>query len=180
MTGVPPFFMEKEKRNQTVAVRRASTSDILGASFGGWKVDPRWEKHYQMLDDLRNSVVNRRKSLVKQAAEEMAMPQQNMEEAGTDHYDRDFALGMASSDQEVLYEIEHALSRIKNGGYGICELTGEPIEPDRLEAIPWARYSSEAEKELEAEGQRRRPRFGELELIPRETVMVEEEAGEAA
>ena len=42
-----------------------------------------------------------------------------------------------------LMEIEMALSRIENGTYGICEETEEPIEPDRLLAIPWTRLSIE-------------------------------------
>lgn len=42
-----------------------------------------------------------------------------------------------------LVEIEFALARIDNGSYGICEETEEPIEPDRLVAIPWTRLSIE-------------------------------------
>lgn len=42
-----------------------------------------------------------------------------------------------------LMEIEFALARIENGSYGICEETEEPIEPDRLVAIPWTRLSIE-------------------------------------
>ena len=45
--------------------------------------------------------------------------------------------------QKQLVEIEHALARIQNGTYGICEETEEPIEPARLLAIPWARLSIE-------------------------------------
>ena len=42
-----------------------------------------------------------------------------------------------------LLEIEIALSRIQNGSYGICEETEEPIEHERLLAIPWTRLSIE-------------------------------------
>jgi DnaK suppressor protein len=42
-----------------------------------------------------------------------------------------------------LIEIELALVRIENGTYGTCEETEEPIEPDRLLAIPWTRLSIE-------------------------------------
>jgi DnaK suppressor protein len=42
-----------------------------------------------------------------------------------------------------LIEIEMALARIENGTYGTCEETEEPIEPDRLLAIPWTRLSIE-------------------------------------
>lgn len=42
-----------------------------------------------------------------------------------------------------LSEIESALARIERGTYGICEETEEPIEPERLLAIPWTRLSIE-------------------------------------
>lgn len=42
-----------------------------------------------------------------------------------------------------LMEIENALARMENGTFGICEETEEPIEHDRLRAIPWTRLSIE-------------------------------------
>lgn len=42
-----------------------------------------------------------------------------------------------------LFEIESALGRIENGSFGFCEETEEPIEHDRLRAIPWTRLSIE-------------------------------------
>ena len=42
-----------------------------------------------------------------------------------------------------LLEIEIALAKIEKGSYGVCEETDEPIEVDRLLAIPWTRLSIE-------------------------------------
>jgi len=42
-----------------------------------------------------------------------------------------------------LFEIESALGRIENATYGTCEETEEPIETERLRAIPWTRLSIE-------------------------------------
>ena len=42
-----------------------------------------------------------------------------------------------------LLEIECALARFESGNYGICEETEEPIEADRLLALPHTRYSIE-------------------------------------
>jgi len=36
-------------------------------------------------------------------------------------------------------ELKHALEKIENGKYGICEVSGQPIELERLEANPAAR-----------------------------------------
>jgi hypothetical protein len=72
-----------------------------------------------------------------------------MADAATDSFDRDLTLGLASFEQEALYEVDAAIQRIDDGTYGICELTGRPIPWKRLEAIPWTRFSIEAELQLE-------------------------------
>ncbi len=52
-------------------------------------------------------------------------------------------LSMHERLRQKLQEIELALSRIEGGTFGLCEETEEPIEPDRLLAIPWTRLSIE-------------------------------------
>lgn len=52
-------------------------------------------------------------------------------------------LSMHERLRQQLMEIEMALSRIERGSYGICEETEEPIEVERLLAIPWTRLSIE-------------------------------------
>ena len=74
---------------------------------------------------------------------------QHMADAGTDSFDRDFALSMVSSEQEALYEIDEAIRRIREGSYGVCEITGKPISRDRLKAVPFTRYSVEGQMEVE-------------------------------
>ncbi len=54
-----------------------------------------------------------------------------------------------------ILEIESALSRIDRGTYGVCEETEEPIEVERLLAIPWTRLSIEGAEIRESHGQRR-------------------------
>ena len=52
-------------------------------------------------------------------------------------------LGQHDRIRKQLFEIEQALARIENGSYGICDETEEPIEAERLRAIPWTRLSIE-------------------------------------
>ncbi len=56
--------------------------------------------------------------------------------------------------RDQLLEIEMALSRLENGTFGICEETEEPIEPERLLAIPWTRLSIEGAELREAVGRK--------------------------
>jgi DnaK suppressor protein len=72
-------------------------------------------------------------------------------DAGSDAYEKDFALSLLSQEQDALYEIEEALKRIELGGYGLCEMSGKPIPIARLEAIPFARYTREFQEQAEKE-----------------------------
>ena len=72
-------------------------------------------------------------------------------DAGSDAYDRDFALNLLSKEQDALEEIEAALERIENGAYGICEMSGKKIPQTRLEAIPFARLTVECQTVWEKE-----------------------------
>ena len=113
--------------------------------------------------------------LAKESAEEMASYSLHMADSGTDNFDRDFALSLLSSDQDAIYEIEEALKRIEKNTYGVCELTGKPIPKARLEAIPWTRFTVEAQAQLEREGALRQRRWGPRHRGHAGAVEVEEE-----
>ena len=70
-------------------------------------------------------------------------------DAGSDAYDRDFALSLLSQERDSLFEIDAALKKIDDGTYGVCEISGKPIPHIRLEARPFARYTVECQAELE-------------------------------
>ncbi|MBN2685625.1 MAG: TraR/DksA family transcriptional regulator [Pontiellaceae bacterium] len=76
-------------------------------------------------------------------------PDPSLSDQGTDTFDREFALNQLSNEQDVLFEIDEAIRRIENGTYGVCEMTEEPIHIERLEALPYVRYSVQAQAELE-------------------------------
>jgi DnaK suppressor protein len=76
----------------------------------------------------------------------------HMADMGTDNYEQEFTLGLVETERKLLREINHALSKIQNGTYGICEGTGKPISKPRLEAQPWARFSIEYARHLERGG----------------------------
>lgn len=77
-------------------------------------------------------------------------------DAGSDAYEKDFALSLLSQEQDALYEIEEALKRIEAGTYGICEMSGKPIPAARLEAVPFARCTVECQQQIERENRGRR------------------------
>lgn len=160
-------------------IKAASLADILGfnpAKLGkakneeddAEKVPEKFRRYYRLLIDLRNHVLESLghhseetlKRSAKEDAGDLSGYGQHMADAGTDTFDRDFALSLVSSEQEALSEVDAAIQRIRAGTYGICELSGKPISKDRLLVVPFTRYSAEAQKELEKTKHRSIPRAG--------------------
>ncbi|MBV9952257.1 MAG: TraR/DksA C4-type zinc finger protein, partial [Acidimicrobiia bacterium] len=60
-------------------------------------------------------------------------------EGDTLNIERERDLALSAQARQAVEEIDHALSKFADGTYGLCEVSGEPIPKERLEAIPWAR-----------------------------------------
>ncbi|MFP4172505.1 MAG: TraR/DksA family transcriptional regulator [Candidatus Hydrogenedentota bacterium] len=73
-------------------------------------------------------------------------------EFGTDNFERETALNIASNESERLREINDALARIQEGTYGKCEGCGTEIPKKRLEVFPSARYCVECQSKIERDG----------------------------
>jgi DnaK suppressor protein len=78
----------------------------------------------------------------------------HLAEQGSEAYDQALSLDLAAADRKLIREIDDAIKRIDEGTFGVCELTGKPIKLERLEELPWARYSIEAARELERQSMR--------------------------
>ncbi|WP_211325697.1 TraR/DksA family transcriptional regulator [Roseimicrobium gellanilyticum] len=85
--------------------------------------------------------------------------------SATDEFDHDLALAMWESEDEMLQEVDAAIQRIREGRYGLCEETGKVIPSARLMAMPWTRYTLEAEEKLEGLGQKLGPQLRRLHPI---------------
>ena len=126
---------------------------------------PQWSKYYKTLLELHDRLMAQMDGLAKESAEEMQSYSLHMADSGTDNFDRDFALSLLSSDQDAVYEIEEALRRIEKNTFGVCELTGKAIPKARLEAIPWTRFTVEAQMQMEKDGTSRPRRLGALGTV---------------
>jgi RNA polymerase-binding transcription factor DksA len=160
------------KKKTTGKPQVSATAAILGRPVLKAKItaDPRkvkaeWQKYCQRLMELREQLHRQMNGLAKESAQELPGYSLHMADSGTDNFDRDFALSLLSSDQDAVYEIEEALKRIEKKTYGVCELTGKTIPKARLEAIPWARFTVEAQAQLEREGALRSRRIGQLGTV---------------
>lgn len=162
-------------------IKAASLADILGFNpkkkqapvDDSEEIPEKFRRYYKLLIELRNHLTGQidthseetLKRSSKDDAGDLSSYGQHMADAGTDTFDRDFALSLVSSEQEALSEVEAAIKRIKDGTYGICENTQKPIAKERLLAVPFTRYSAEAQKTIERNRHRSRTQaglFGEL------------------
>jgi len=60
----------------------------------------------------------------------------HMADVASDNYEVEFSLGRASDEQNILYTIDEALKRVKDGSYGSCTQCGKQIPKRRLDALP--------------------------------------------
>jgi RNA polymerase-binding transcription factor DksA len=59
-------------------------------------------------------------------------------DTATETVDREIDYTLEENSGNVLREVEGALQRIEAGTFGICTTCGTPIEPERLEYLPWS------------------------------------------
>ena len=90
----------------------------------------------------------------KESAGDLSSYSIHMADMGTDTYDKELAMNVAGSEQDILYQIDQALDRIANETYGICEMHKDSIPVTRLNAIPWTSYCKEAQEKIEKEGRK--------------------------
>ncbi len=143
------------------SVSRRPLDENQGATIEVPKVvksTPFLKKQKQRLLELRSVLLDSMESVAdgslrsRPEGSEASAFGQHMADAGSDAYDRDFALSLLSQEQDSLYEINEALKRVDLGTYGICEMSGVPIMEARLEALPFTRYTVECQAQLEREG----------------------------
>lgn len=91
------------------------------------------------IEILGNVISLEDETLRKQRSDLSSMPI-HMADIGTDNYEQSLSLELMDSERKVITEIDYALKRIEEGTYGICEIGGELIPKQRLEAIPWAKF----------------------------------------
>ena len=113
------------------------------------------KKQYKRLLDLKDQLIDstydHTKDTLKTIGDgsDLSGSGQHTADAGSDAYDRDLALNLLSKEQDALYEIQDAIKRLERGVYGYCEISGERIVKERLEAIPFCRLTVQVQERWE-------------------------------
>jgi RNA polymerase-binding transcription factor DksA len=162
-------------------VTESPAAVLLGFNHREKKLDPFVRQQKQKLLQLRDAVVDSMAGVAQGTLRSRAEGSEasafgmHQADAGSDAYDRDFALSLLSQEQDALYEIDEALKRVELGTYGKCEMSGKPIPRARLEAIPFARFTVECQSQLEKQSKAARIRPSVTSLFG----LTEEEGGES-
>ena len=157
------------------------TLELLGRNHRERKLDSFTRRQKERLLQLRDAMVDSMAGVAQDTLRSRAEGSEasafgmHQADAGSDAYDRDFALSLLSQEQDALYEIDQALKRIELGTYGVCEMSGKPIPHTRLEAIPFARFTVDCQSQLEKRNKASRVRQSVTSLFG----LTEEEGGEA-
>ena len=107
----------------------------------------------KMKEYFKIKLHNWKKELLKESSHTLKNLQKNentskpdITDRATEEIERTFELKKRDRERKLISKIDAALKRIKNGSYGYCDETGEPIEIKRLEARPIATLGLEAQE----------------------------------
>ena len=78
----------------------------------------------------------------------------HMADMAADTFDRELSMNIASSEQEILYQIDDALKRLDDGSYGVCQQCNQPIAMSRLKAVPYASLCIACQRSKEQKNKR--------------------------
>lgn len=156
----------KKSPSRAAKARVVGTKELL--AFGqpvtkSRRLNPWLKKQQMRLLALKDSLLDSMTGVARDNlrsghdAHEVSAHGLHQADAGSDAYDRDFALNLLSQEQDALFEIDEALKRIARGTYGVCEMSGKSIPKARLEARPFARFTVECQNQIE-----RKNRFSRL------------------
>lgn len=106
----------------------------------------------EFLQKQRARLVAMRAEITQHAVESRFIPERevgDLVDAGNDDAAADLAFTIHGKDTQTLREINLAIARIDKGIYGLCEVSGELIPAERLEALPFTRCSITAARNSE-------------------------------
>ena len=115
----------------------------LGSSHACYRVQGTTHRtRSRAFESHRRDVASGREQLIDTAADagDVSMADESESEDFTE----------SELDTTMLQQVQAALRRIENGTYGQCLVDGGPIDPKRLDAVPWAPYCTRHQKLLEA------------------------------
>ncbi|HXT01764.1 MAG TPA: TraR/DksA family transcriptional regulator [Elusimicrobiota bacterium] len=139
------------KKAAATAVKAAPASKKAAVSAANFAKERAWLTPAK-LKEIRSELVGMRddilKTVGKQKAEEGVDNGDSVDQA-SQSIEKELLFELSDNERGTLDMIEAAIRKVDNGTYGLCEATQRPIGRQRLEAIPYCRYSIEYQNQIE-------------------------------
>jgi len=101
------------------------------------------ERKKELLESMGDIMKDRVGTTIKDSTGDLSSYSYHMADQGTDAMEREMAFMFASKTGRLIYHVDEALRRIKDGTFGKCIICNRPISAARLEAVPHARLCIE-------------------------------------
>ncbi len=110
------------------------------------------EKYRAMLLSERDRIIGEIMRMQKEASEVGSDEVKDVGDMSISYFSQEMLSSLEEEERKILLEVEHALKKMENGTYGICERCGGEIEGERLDVKPYARYCIRCREKLEKKG----------------------------
>jgi RNA polymerase-binding transcription factor DksA len=111
----------------------------------------RLDEERRRLEEVRESLDGMADESERESLSELSGADQHQADIGSETFEREKDLSILEQVEAELADVTHALDRLDDGTYGICEACGKPIGEERLEAVPAARFCLEDQARAERE-----------------------------
>jgi DnaK suppressor protein len=136
-----PFSRESVRVGESKFAQPAGARPVFPAEF--------LERQRERLLVKKQEILAMYQKDLKSGQESNDSPTEDLVDRANNAYTRELAFSISDSERELMHQIDLAIERLNSGAYGFCLHTGQQIGQARLEAIPWAKYSVEAQELLE-------------------------------
>lgn len=136
-----PFSRESVRVGESRHAQPSGARPVFPAEF--------LERQRERLEVKKLEILAMYQKDLKSGQESNDSPTEDLVDRANNAYTRELAFSISDSERELMHQIDLAIERLKSGAYGFCLHTGQQIGQARLEAIPWAKYSVEAQELLE-------------------------------
>ncbi|OOG28760.1 conjugal transfer protein TraR [Thioalkalivibrio denitrificans] len=106
----------------------------------------------RQLEQLRDDLQARLERVERNVRHEAEPLDKDFAEQAVQRENEEVVDALGNEARRELARVRHALKRMDEGTYGLCEACGEPIPPGRLKALPHARLCTQCAEEQEAGG----------------------------
>jgi RNA polymerase-binding transcription factor DksA len=112
----------------------------------------RLDEERARLEEIRGSLESMKNESEQESLGDLSASDQHQADTGTETFDREKDFSILEQVEAELADVSHALKRLDDGTYGVCEACGKPIDDERLDAVPAARFcladQASAEREI--------------------------------